>query len=251
MHCRNRNAFLMGTVASLGLWASIAATAQASVTTIGCSNANVACTLEELSNGSSFIIDDVNFDNWGITDFSSVPIDLSTIDVRPLNDQPNSVGLAFQAAGGLNTAGFDLIDLSIGFTVSAAIRSITGVSFELTEFDFGAANVGGFVNGFEDIRDGLGGLIGDLFVEADSLTPPILNPIDTLSFSSESALLIEKTILVSGDAIDDLVALDEFVQRFSLVNGVPEPTSPVLLISGLIVLLWSRRIKQAVSGASA
>lgn len=252
MQCHNRKAFLLGIAASLGLFVVGSSTVQATVITMGCSNSGVACTLEELSNGASFLIDGANFDNWGITDFSSIPVDLAEIDVLPLNDQPDSVGLAFRTDGGLGVSGLDLVDLSIGFelTLSTGARPIDGASFELADYSFGAANAGGFVIGAEDIRDSLGDLIGDTFVQVDNLTPPILELLDATNFAPQSALSIVKTITIGGDGVDDVVVLDEFAQRFSLINGVPEPASPILLFSGLLGLICFRQFRRSSTRAS-
>lgn len=214
----------------------------ASVITSGCANVDVACTLDELAGGASIQVNDVTFDSWSVADFSNNPIDLTSMDVVPLDDQSSNVGLAFDANGVLSTAGFELIDLTIAFavTTSTGAQQISGVSFELTDFAFGAANFGGVISGFEDISDPGSGPIGAAFVEADNQPPAVFDLFDSTAFAPTSTLTIEKLILISGDATGDTVTLNRFEQRFQFAT-VPAPVPLMLLFGGVLGLAWSRR----------
>lgn len=231
------------------LWATgivvlcfLAPYANATIITNGCANVGVACTLDELAGGASIQVNDVTFDAWTVADFSNNSINIASVDVVPLDDQPSNVGLAFDANGVLSTTGFDLIDLSINFaaTTATGAQQISGASFELTDFAFGAANFGGLISGFEDVLDPSGGLIGAAFVEADNQPPPVFDLFDSTAFPPTSTHTIEKLILISGDAIGDTVTLDGFEQRFQFAT-VPAPMPLILLFGGLLSLAWSRR----------
>jgi hypothetical protein len=184
----------------LSLFAGGVSHAYATIITNGCANAGVACTLAALSAGASIQIDDVTFDTWSVLDFSNNSVNLSNVDVVPLDDQPSNVGLALEANGALSTNDFDLIDISINFaaTTSAGAQQISGVSFELTDFTFGAANTGGFIQGFEDVLDTGSGLIGAASVEADNLPPPVFDLFDSMTFAPTSTLAIEKLLLIGN-----------------------------------------------------
>lgn len=228
-------------VAILGLLGLGIGNAQATIITSGCADVNASCTLDELVSGGSIVINDKLFDNWFIEDFSTLPVDIAGIDVLPLDDQAMNPGVQFNANGRLSTVGFDLIDLDLGFSV-ATLDGSAGIkdnSLEINGFTFGVGNVGGFIDIFEDIFDPSGVLLGDKFVTADNLSPPILDLFDSAEFPAQSVVFVEKLILVSGDDSGDTVSLDTFSQRFS---QVPEPATIALLVMGILgVAITSRR----------
>ena len=227
--------------------------ANATIITIGCANVGVACTLDELAGGASIQVNDVTFDTWICRrSFPTTPSIYASVDVVPLDDQPSNVGLAFAANGAMSTDGLDLIDIAINFaaTTPAGAQQISGASFELTDFTFGGANTGGFIQGFEDVLDPSGGLIGAAFVEADNLPPPVFDLFDSTSFAPTSTLAIEKLLLIGGDGVGDTVTLDGFEQRFQFA-AVPAPVPLILLFSGLLSLAWSRRTNRASTRESA
>lgn len=227
-------------LALVGLLGLGAETLHATVITNGCADANQSCSLNELVAGGSIIIDDKRFDAWFVDDFSSIPVDLGSIEALLLDDQPLNPGLQFDSNGEFSTVGFDLIDVFLGFTVSTLDGSarIKDNSLEINGFDFGAGNVGGFIQIFEDLFDGNGNLIGEKFVTADNLDPPIFDLFDTAQFTPQPQIFVETSILLSGDGPGDTVSLDRFTQKFS---QIPEPSALILVGVGLAALGLSRK----------
>jgi hypothetical protein len=234
MSFRLVRALRVAEVAMLGLLGLSIGNAQATVITSGCANTNVSCTLDELVNGGSIVIDDKLFDSWFVTDSSSLSIDIGGIDVLALDDQPLNPGVQFNANGNLSTVGSTLIDLVLAFSVATLDGSarIKDNSLEIREFSFGN-NVGGFISIFEDIFDPSGTLLGEKSVTADNFPPPILDLFDSAEFAPQSLVSVVKLISLSGDGPDDIVSLDAFVQRFSQVP-VPVPATFVLVALGAV-----------------
>ena len=203
--------------------------------------ASSAVALADLVGGATIVIGDKVFDRWFAEDFSSVPVNLADIDVVPLVDQPLNPGLMFNANGKLRTTGLDLIDLTLGFTVSTldGRPTIKDNSLEIVGYSFGPSNVGGVISVFEDVFDAGGALIGEKFVTADNLPPSTFGLFDSAQFAPRSLVSVEKLILISGDAPGDTVSLDSFEQRFS---QVPEPATLALVLSAMgIGWFWRRR----------
>jgi hypothetical protein len=214
--------------------------ANATIITDGCVNANVTCTLEELSGGASIEVDGVLFDTWFVDDASNNSVDLGSVDVVPLVHSSN-VGLAFATNGAMVSTGVDdFVDVYISFAATAFsdARQISGVSFELTDFIFGAGNLGGIILGSENVLDSSGDQIGEADVVADN-PPLVLELFDLTTFEPTSTVVIEKQLLI-GDVVGDTVTLNGFEQRFQLA-AVPTPIPLILLFSGLLSLAWFRR----------
>lgn len=215
----------------------------AAVITDGCAQVGQSCTLEELVTGGSITIDDKLFDEWFVLDFSTLPIDISGIDVSPLDDDPLNPGVQFNGNGQFSTVGFDLVDVLLGFTVSTldGVARIKDNSLEINDYSFGVGNVGAFINIFEDVFDSSGNLIGEKFVVADNLPPPVLDLFDAADFAPVPQISVEKTILLGGDDPADTVNLGAFTQRFSQVL---EPESWALIALGLLGVGLTRRHKR-------
>lgn len=222
------------------LFALGASTLHASVLTSGCANINQSCTLEELGNGGSIIIHDKLFNDWFFDDFSTNPLDTGAIDVTALDDDPLNPGLQYDSNGEFSTTGLDVVDLLIGFTVStlSGEERIKDNSLEINSFSFGAGNVGGVIDVFESVFDSNIDFLGDKFVTADNLPPPVFDLLDEIEFAPQSLIFVDTLVFIAGDDAGDLVSLDRFTQRFS---QVPAPATLALFGLGLAGLGWSRR----------
>lgn len=217
-----------------------ARTLHAMVMTTGCADTNQSCSLNELVSGGTITIHDKLFNKWFLNDASSNPVDFDFIRVLPLDDQPLNPGLQFDANGEFSTVGLDLIDVLFRFTVSTLDGStrIKDNSLEINGFDFGAVNMDGFINILGDVRDGNKKLIGEKFVTADNLDPPIFDLFDTAQFTPQSQIFVDTLILLSGDDSADTVSLESFTQRFS---QVPAPSVLSLVCIGLAGMGLSRK----------
>ncbi|HNC52834.1 MAG TPA: hypothetical protein PLO14_11430 [Accumulibacter sp.] len=212
---------------------------QALVTTSGCAHVDQFCTLDELlAPGANMRVNDKLFSNWSASDASTVQLDLSQIQILPLDDQESNPGLRYLAAGGLATAGFDQIDLDLSFAVSELGGSprISGSSLTLDDFAFGSGNMGGLLKVSTDVWTAAGiTLLGEENVFSILAVDAILS--DSLTFDPKASILVDTNILVTGEDAMDTVRLDAFTQRFS---QAPEPMS--LAIFGLaLTALWGVR----------
>ena len=215
--------------------------AHALIVTTGCANTNSSCTLQELASGASIAVDGQRFDNWLLNSASALPINLSGITVAGLDDQTNNPGLRYVAGGNLSTLGLDLIDLDLSFRVTTISGPmVTGASLQIDQFLFSAGNVGGFVGVSEDILEANGvNLIGEQSVFAGNLAGSMAL-FDSITFASSSPIVVATNIIVSGDDSANAVSLDRFTQRFAIAL-VPEPSTTLLLMAGLIGLLLPKR----------
>lgn len=235
-------------MATLCVCAFGAGRVDALITTSGCSQANLSCTLQELAAGGSITIGAERFHNWRLDDASTQAVDVSAVVVTALDDLPGQPGLRFVANGQLRTTGFDLIDLDIRFDVLAidGLTVLTGHSLRLDQLAFGVANQGGFIGVSEDAFSAGGiALLGELFVFADhaSLAQALF---DSAAWAEQASMLVATNILLTGDDPGDTTRLESFTQRFTQRSAqVPEPATLLLLAIGLAALQHSRQRVQA------
>lgn len=225
---------------------------------LGLTQASWAVTLADLDAGAEITVLDKRFTNWVVIDGFPAPPTfdrLGLIDVLPLADQPNNPGLQYNANGALSTTGLDPILLTIQFNVSTIDGSaiIKDNSLSLDDFEFGMNNLGfGSISIEENVWDPAGNPIGAKVVDADSLGTA--NLFDSVDFAPQSSILVDTTVLVSGDSLVT-AGINSFSQRFSqLDNGgdgggatIPEPASLFLSNAALMALGFSVRRRTMVA----
>jgi len=178
-----------------------------------------AVPLKSLLQGNSLVVGSVNFSDWQLVSVdatSAVAPDLSLIEVNPLPFDPLNPGLEWIANRQLTTTGQNSIDMTIRFRASGlGGRSITGTSQSLAEFAFGGNSGNMFISdAITDLQE------VDLGADVTFASPELASVQSALSFADQSALVVEKNILVAG--LDQSVSLSAFTQHFSVV---PEPTA--------------------------
>lgn len=224
-----------------------AGTASASVLTFGCVDAS-SCTLEELFNGGSIIVNDKTFTNWTLTglDLNSTSdhVDLDEIAVSGLDDggfDPGP-GLSFDSLADIEAVGDDqvvgFISFEFGFDVNVSnsnkIKDNT-LSLDTTYF----SGTGGHVNIEELVYDSAGVRIGRKYVYEDNLAQfGIL--FDEANFAPQDQIHVDLKIGAFTDYLDEIAAIDAFTLRFS---QVPEPATLALLGLGLAGIGAARRKK--------
>ena len=215
--------------------------AHAAVVTAGCANAGVSCSIQELADGGSLRVDDLQFTNWFVDDTSTVPANLDAVNIVGLDANMQRPGVQLDANDALQTAGFDTIDILLGFTVASVSGAfdIAGTLLDLDGFEFGPTNQGGIVALFADIFVGAGQLLGGNVVIADNPTPAVFELSDSTSFAPQSSVSVELLIVLGGDDVNDQTGLDLASLRFAQPRAavVPEPTTAVLVLLGLIPLV--------------
>lgn len=226
------------TLTVLGLWGLGHGEARAVVTTSGCANVNVSCTLAELFAGGSIQANDKLFNNWGLErNAGSVAPNLGLIDVIGLDDgglNPGP-GLRYNGNGALAVVGGDFIDLAFnyGVWVLNPPPEIVDNSLEILN----AAVVGdGFLVIDETVFDQGLNVIGNKHVEIDpAFGTEIL--FDELEFDKMTHLVVEKAIFLDAGFFG-AAALNVFEQRFS---QAPEPGTLALFGVGLVALGFMAR----------
>lgn len=216
--------------------------AKAAVTTSGCGNANVSCTLEELFLGGSFTIDGINFNSWDIfelaLDTPSTP-DFEDIEVIPLDDQPMNPGILYNMNSEFSVFDDRFIFLDFGFNVVANHDlPIKDNSLELIDFVFGGPAGAIFID--EDIYDSNDDFLLSKAVFADNLNGDFQLS-DSVVFAPQSQIFANTFIDMFGDEVGDSVQLNSFEQRFSVI---PEPASLLLVGSGLLGIIGVRRMRR-------
>lgn len=230
--------WIKGCVAAIAMTATTFADfSHASLTTAGCLNEDQFCTLEELAGGASLVVNGRLFSNWSASDASSIGVNLSRIEIHPLDDQPAGAAVRYRTNGELTTAGLDEIDLDLFFTVSAlatASRFDTS-SLVLDDVAFGSTNQGGFVRVSQDLWSASGiDWLGGQDVLATFAGPSNVHDILSLT-PPESVLSVTTHFLITGDGAIDEVSLNGFTQRFS---EAPEPAS-LALVGLALSACWS------------
>lgn len=207
-------------------------------------------TLQSLFDGGSISIYkdgqvDKVFSDWGLlAETSTNPAydpDYSLVEVVEVGAGTLNPGLQFITNGQFAVADDDFLDVKFTFTVTTYQNPIEDNSLSLTGYSFGANNTGGLITIVEEVYDANGLFLADKVVEADNLLGTA-TLFDHAAFALQQSIVVEKNILVAGDAIGDLVSLDSFEQRFS---QVPEPSTLLLLGGGLLgVVAVGRRARK-------
>lgn len=207
-------------------------------------------TLQSLFDGGSISIYkdgqvDKVFSDWGLlAETSTNPAydpDYSLVEVVEVGAGTLNPGLQFITNGQFAVADLDFLDVTFTFTITTYQEPIDDNSLSLTGYSFGANNTGGLITIVEEVYDAGGQYLADKVVEADNLLGTA-TLFDHAAFALQQSIVVEKNILVAGDAIGDLVSLDSFEQRFS---QVPEPSTLLLLGGGLLgVVAVGRRARK-------
>lgn len=203
-------------------------------TVAACYIPNIAqgVTLQQLIDGQSITIFDKVFDDWKLNaNNGTLLVDLTQIEVTPLNDDPLNPGLKYtENSGALTVSDFNSKLLNFNYTVStiSGDEIIKDNSLALTDSDLGSDTVG-FISINEVVTDTNNDILGSRkkTVFRDN-TLPLLN--DSINFPPQSQVIVNTSITVAGDNLGDALSLKMFEQRFSQVR-VPEPSSTISPIS--------------------
>ena len=207
------------------------------------SGAGQAAMLGDLFGGDDMTVGDKLFSDWELINFTdsanSSNTDYNLIVVNPLADQPLNPGLEFVSTGILTVSDMEFMDLYFSFTVTSMGALIKDNSLEITDYDFGADNVGGLIYIEEHVYDPAGNPLAYKEAEIDNWLD-INDPFDKAEFTPQQSIYVEKNILVSSLFFDDTVSLNSFEQRFS---QVPEPSTILLVSTGLLGIVLKKKRK--------
>lgn len=203
------------------------------------------CSLQELFDGGTISIGyDKLFRDWKLFVTESTVLglpDYNLIEVIPLKDISFGPGLRYEAHGQWsinNGPGDDEIFSRFGYTVETlSAQRIIGHRLLLAAFAFGSGNSGGLINVFEiacrdsDCNDFVAAktVFADQFAHDSVLS-------NAVSFNPQSELFIFNDITVFNDFADETVELMAFEQRFLQTIPLPEPSTWLLLGSGIVAL---------------
>lgn len=219
-----------------------------------------AVPLADLLGGSSLSAGNLVFDSFSVTSYSASDparsFNLANVDVTALNDGGShpGQGLLFTVSNDeLSVVGDDVfafVDLALSFRASTtsaawlikgATTSIGGAFIgSSTGLNDGSNDNGSYIH--ETYGSGAG--LSDLGVNSvefsylDSVQTSLLT--QSAAFAPVSQVWASKNILVWATEATDDADLVSFEQRFS-PSPIPEPTTVLMLVTGLAVLLAARR----------
>jgi hypothetical protein len=185
-------------------------------------------------------IDGLTFSNFGLVTplpTGATPIALNQITVTPFNT-PSGIGFSF--GFDVSADPFDLHEILFGYQVSGAF--LTGASLGLSG---ASATDDGVVTGVQDVC--VGGVFNPGSLLGCSGTPQsnIVFAIDgdqllnaSLLFANASLLGIVNDIAIDGGTFGSAALQGSVTNTFA---AVPEPTTAVLVASGIAVILRQRR----------
>jgi hypothetical protein len=218
-----------------------AVTANAAVTTTGCSELT-SCTLTELFGGGSIEVNGVLFSDWTLDfDGYASAVDTDAITVVGSDFDPDTAMLFYDSIAAFDVPTDDIGVYSLSYTLTTApSAAINGAYLDLTGSviapDPGLVELTTTLDGVASLLAFDDRFNGDAELSDEAEFAGVGSAIDVETF-----LFIE-----AGDAPGGLYGLDSFTQEFAIV---PVPGAVWMLLSGLGALGFARR--RAASGAVA
>lgn len=215
------------------------------VTTTGCANIDVSCTLAELVGGATIQVDDKLFSSWQI-EIDPGTVNFGLVDVEGIPGV--APGLRFLGNGELVAIDTDFMDLRFGFILEVLDPLQRTVEAQLT---LTSTNVSG--SGQIKLDEAVFELpFQRLGVASTEVDPTFATSklADSVAYAPRTRLFIEKEIFLEGLAPGDFSELDEFEQVYI---PAPEPGQLALLLAGAsyLPLLTRLRARRQRRGACA
>jgi hypothetical protein len=167
--------------------------------------------------------------------------DLALIDVLPLVDDLAQPGLRMAANNQLTIAGFQSLDLVVGFRLAALPggNSFTGHVLELTGVEFGGD--GGVAYISQELVDRKGADVTSALTLADNETDYFLLG-DGSNFSPVLSLAVTTNVFLTGLASSDTINLSAFTQRYFQTGPTAFPGDFDIdgSVDGNDFLVWQR-----------